>query len=163
MSPHVDTTNLVKTVKRLIEISGYVFEVTTKGFSHEESLKCPKPSGNNVNWIAGHLIDSRNSMLRMLGAEPVWPDGTGERYKRGTDPLTNASEAESWEKLAGDFKESQKRLMAALDSTELDVFNQQIGDATIGEAMSFLSFHETYHVGQLGLLRRLNGKEGVIK
>ncbi|MCH9008517.1 hypothetical protein IIA29_11025 [candidate division KSB1 bacterium] len=34
---------------------------------------------------------------------------------------------------------------------------------TVGEKLSFLHFHETYHLGQIGLLRRLAGKEGVIK
>ncbi|MBU1676531.1 DinB family protein, partial [bacterium] len=34
---------------------------------------------------------------------------------------------------------------------------------TVGSLLAGLAFHESYHCGQLGLLRRLLGKDGVIK
>jgi hypothetical protein len=39
------------------------------------------------------------------------------------------------------------------------------GDAngTLGDKLGFLQFHEAYHAGQIGLLRRLVGKEGKIQ
>ena len=33
---------------------------------------------------------------------------------------------------------------------------------TLGWRLAFLQFHEAYHAGQLGLLRRLLGKDGAI-
>ena len=34
------------------------------------------------------------------------------------------------------------------------------GSATVAGALGFLAWHESYHLGQLGLLRRLAGKPG---
>ena len=36
-------------------------------------------------------------------------------------------------------------------------------DETIGTLLTFLVFHEAYHVGQLGVIRRALGYEGVIR
>jgi len=33
---------------------------------------------------------------------------------------------------------------------------------TVAEALTILGFHEAYHVGQLGIQRRLIGKDGAI-
>ena len=32
---------------------------------------------------------------------------------------------------------------------------------TVAGLVRFMCFHESYHIGQLGLLRRLNGKSGL--
>jgi hypothetical protein len=36
-------------------------------------------------------------------------------------------------------------------------------DETVGSLLAAISFHEAYHVGQTGLLRRVVGREGVVK
>ncbi len=36
------------------------------------------------------------------------------------------------------------------------------GDPSVLGALAFLSLHESYHLGQLGYLRRLLGREGVV-
>jgi hypothetical protein len=35
------------------------------------------------------------------------------------------------------------------------------GGETVGACIRFLAFHEAYHLGQLGLFRRLAGKPGI--
>jgi hypothetical protein len=42
-------------------------------------------------------------------------------------------------------------------------FNRPPLAGSIGDALSRLNFHESYHAGQIGLLRRIAGKEGAIK
>jgi hypothetical protein len=34
---------------------------------------------------------------------------------------------------------------------------------TVGSLLAALAFHEAYHVGQTGILRRVIGREGVVK
>jgi hypothetical protein len=36
-------------------------------------------------------------------------------------------------------------------------------DETVGSNLATFVFHESYHVGQTGVLRRVAGKQGVIK
>jgi hypothetical protein len=41
--------------------------------------------------------------------------------------------------------------------------NAPAGDQSVGEKLFVLQFHEAYHAGQTGLLRRIAGHEGAIK
>lgn len=42
-------------------------------------------------------------------------------------------------------------------------FERKLENGNVGERLAFLQFHESYHAGQVGLLRRLLGKDGVIR
>jgi len=41
--------------------------------------------------------------------------------------------------------------------------DKAVGNKTVGNQLAFFQFHEAYHAGQVGLLRRLAGKEGALR
>ena len=43
-----------------------------------------------------------------------------------------------------------------------DIVREHYPALALGDRLSFLQFHETYHAGQTGILRRLAGKKGAI-
>ncbi len=123
-----------------------------------------REGGNPARWILAHLIASKRGLLRALGA--------------GSPP-------EAWEALAGRGGSAAAELPDALallpawhaDNaalvTRLEDLNSAAaaapsprpmpdGSATIGAMARFLQFHEAYHLGQIGLLRRQCGKPGAI-
>jgi len=55
------------------------------------------------------------------------------------------------------FNASQEKIMKVLPETDLS------GDEEKLKNITGLSFHEAYHAGQLGVLRRIAGKEGALK
>jgi len=65
--------------------------------------------------------------------------------------------------ILADLERSQERLMARLERVTGEELAATRGDSTMGKQLAFFQFHETYHVGQTGLLRRIAGKEGVIR
>ena len=64
-----------------------VLEMQTKGLTQEESLRQPPFRGNCLNWVVGHIANSRDTILHTLGAEPVLGEA-GARYARESDPIT---------------------------------------------------------------------------
>ena len=59
-----------------------------------------------------------------------------------------------------DLASAQEHLLARIkrmDASELDV-TPAGHERSLGEQLSFLSWHETYHVGQTEALRQLAGK-----
>lgn len=139
-----------------------------EGVSHDESLVNPEPFGNNANWILGHLVDSCNGVLRLLGQPTVLEPAALGRYRRGSDPLLDAGDAVALERLLEAWDDASRRVNVGLKGATGDLLdaplpegNPRIGD-TIGAALAFLAFHQAYHAGQLGLLRRLLGKSGAI-
>ena len=84
------------------------------------------------------------------------------RYKSGSSPITTASQSLSLEKLLDDFEESQKRILAALERITADelaaVVDTRFGARPVSQHIAGLHWHETYHTGQLELLRALARK-----
>lgn len=149
-------SNEIELVKNQINITYQVVLINTEGITHEESMIFPNREANCMNWVLGHLIYIRNGLLNILGEEPVWDGETFSGYNRGAIALERKNEFINFEELKSYLQQSQDKLEAKLDS--LDHFHsEQIKD------IATLCFHENYHSGQLGYIRRLVGKPGAIK
>lgn len=129
------------------------------GLNHEDSVIQPPFEANCMNWVVGHIIRGRNTALTLLEAEPIFSDDLVERFKTGSDPITNEDNAISFEKLVNDLNTSQDRLAAALDEITPEALAElkttDRGEKPVGAHLSGLAWHETYHTGQLELLRSL--------
>jgi hypothetical protein len=102
-------------------------------------------------------------MLQALGAPTVWTDEAQARYDRGSAPLGAGDPGVvTIEELTREFDRAGKQLRAALESASPQTFEAPMGKATVGRRLLFLAMHEAYHVGQIGLGRRIAGKPGAI-
>lgn len=156
----------------LIEQLGYnqgVLKINLKDLSHEDSLVAPSRGGNCINWVVGHVAYARNNMLKILGKEALWDDDSATPYQRGSKPLT-AENALTLTEIIEKYDAAQEAMIDALKGLSADEFAAKSpvsifkGDEeTVASAITFMVFHETYHVGQTGLLRRVAGKEGAIQ
>ena len=74
-------------------------------------------------------------------------------------------------RLQSALEESQKKLVPALQGMSDDALAADVPQkfkrpplmGSVGDALARLCYHEGYHNGQIGILRRLAGKEGAIK
>lgn len=150
---------------RLFRIHDQVWRVNLKDVTQEESLRDPRPAGNCLNWVAGHLVFSRNHVLQLLGREPVWSDERAKVYERGSAVL-DPDDALDLDEIRTLWKTAQKGIVAGLREIGVEQLTAespaQAFGSTVGDDLAGLQFHESYHLGQLGLLRRLAGKEGAI-
>jgi len=158
-----------KTLGVLFEFTYNVAKQNIDGFSHEDSLRQPKDAGNCLNWVLGHIVAERQGMLKWMGQDPLWSDEDRERYGRGSDPIVDASEAVKWDKILQDLEATQELIRAALRELTPETLTAPIpqernflGLDSLGEMFAAYTFHEAYHAGQTGILRRILGREGVI-
>jgi uncharacterized damage-inducible protein DinB len=152
----------IEALQKLYGINHRALELNVEGLSHEDSLIQPPRGGNCLNWVAGHVVANRNFILGLVGEQPIWSEADAEPYKRGSAPITDGSRARKFEQIVADFARSQERLRAALGKISEQDLEQKKGNETVGDSLRFLQFHEAYHIGQMGLLRRMAGKEGAI-
>lgn len=135
-----------------------------EGVSREEALIHPDRGGNCINWVAGHIVASRNNVLQLLDQHPVWPTALAHLYSGREDAGWTAELAADLDIIRADLAKSQKTIMSALDSTDAKLLSRRSENGrTLGEVIGFFQFHEAYHAGQVGILRRIVGKHGVIK
>ncbi len=130
-----------------------------------DSITMPPTGGNCLNWVVGHLVATRNDILEIVGKEPIWSDEKAAGYRRG-ETLTDADKALPWATLLEDFNSSQNTMLEGVGAMAPEALaapdENPTPGKTVGETLFFYQFHEAYHIGQLGLLRRLVGKKGGI-
>jgi uncharacterized damage-inducible protein DinB len=137
------------------------------GMTHEQSLARPESGGNCANWILGHIVNVHNSLMRLLGEEPVW--ASEQLMLAGFDPITGPENAIDWDTLRSRFLGSRDRCLAAVAKLSDEALVQGGlphpfgGTATREELLSLIAFHQTYHCGQLGIARRFAGLDGAVK
>ena len=147
----------------LVNFNSQAMGLNLGGITHEDSLVQP-PSGNCINWMAGHLLVHRHRMLEALGEPAPIPEEL-MRYDRGSQPVTgDGPDVLPFERLRDDLEGFKDRIVAAIQKTGDDGLaqSQPSGKGTVGQRLLMLSMHEAYHTGQMGVLRRIAGKERAI-
>ena len=146
-------------------------KINLAGVTHEESMIQPGPGGNCINWVLGHLLSIYNQALPLLGQQPVLDQPTITRYARGSDAITDPADARRFEELMTAWDETVKRIDTGLAGLTPETLDRpapagsgpsEPGDK-VRDTLSVLMFHQGYHAGQTGVLRRLVGKAGAIK
>jgi hypothetical protein len=146
-----------------------VVRLNVEGISHEESLIHPQPEGNCLNWVIGHLVSAYQSIFPLLGQEPVMGEGRLKPYARHSSPLKDSAEAVPLQELLAVFGTASERVdagLAVLAPKKLDepapYSPTNDPKETVRSLLASISFHQAYHAGQTGLLRRVIGKPGAI-
>jgi hypothetical protein len=129
------------------------------GLSNEDSLLQPPFEANCLNWVLGHILAGRNEALSYLDGEPIWDEPELSRYKSGSPAITATDQALPLQRLLDDFEESHQRIVAALEASTPEslaaVVETRFGERPVGQHIAGLHWHETYHTGQLELLRAM--------
>ena len=147
----------------LFERSYATLKDQTNGLTHADSLLQYPFRGNCLNWVLGHIINSRNGIMAALGMTPIWSDELRQQYGRGSDPITpeNSATAYRFEDMLRDLDTTQEQIIACLrGKTFADM--QQPSDRpnmVMGERLAQSAWHEAYHTGNTEALRQLAGKD----
>ncbi|RMF57310.1 MAG: DinB family protein [Calditrichaeota bacterium] len=149
---------------KMFQYNYYCLMKNLDGISEEESFFQPVPGGNCLNWVTGHILATRNLIFFCLNKEPVLEESLASRYKRGSEPITEPQQGLPWDDLLNLLENSQEQLLTTIKNlSPQDLRRRELDDQeTLAEKLIGLHFHEAYHVGQTGILRRLLGKEGAI-
>ncbi len=159
-----------KTIALQLELCHRVFEKNVGDVSHEESLARPEEGGNCLNWVVGHLTRTRNMALGTMGQKSPYPMSDFDPYDERTGVSFNRQNALPIEELRRRYSAMQEPLVKAISAMPAELLaskppRNMTGDPneTVGSNLATFVFHESYHVGQTGVLRRVAGKPGVIK
>jgi hypothetical protein len=165
----MDLETLRWTLSIQLRYTTHVFQANLAGLSDDDALRQPETGGNCLNWVTGHVVGTRGAMLGLLGQECPFPAERYERYRRGTAPLTGAAGAMPLATMVADFAATAEPLRAGLAALTKNALAAKAPfspggreDETVGSLLVGLVFHEAYHNGQLGTLRRLTGAPGAL-
>ena len=149
----------------LFERTHWVIVKQTDGLTHADSLMQLPFRGNCLNWVLGHLMVYRDKVLELLGEASILSESETRLCKRESTPITDSDSSVKLENLLRGLEQSQERILAGLKIVTPDTMDERVDEGkeqTVRERIEFLQWHETYHVGQLEILRQLAGKNDSI-
>jgi uncharacterized damage-inducible protein DinB len=150
-------------LSQLFEMNFGALSGNLEGITHEQSLVLPQPEGNCINWVLGHMVASRSRILPLLEVQPPWDSELSFLYSGRPEAEWSTARAIQLESIKVDYARSQQAILTALHGMTNAKLTKAIKGKPLLEVLGFAHFHETYHVGQIGLLRRIVGHHGVIK
>jgi len=156
---------ITPTAKLIIELYHYnhnIIHQQLNGITHAESLLQPPFRGNCINWVIGHIVCIRDECLAQLGLPGTFSESESKKYGYGSEPITDASQAIDLITMVKKLDESLATIVSKLESLSQADLDREArtwrGPLPLSEAVSFMLWHESYHSGQLELLRQLTGK-----
>lgn len=132
-----------------------------EGLTDEQALMTLFEGGNHFNWLVAHLVTSRDDMLDVLGAERVRAKEIDDRFDYGQPP-PSPEEAMPLEEHVTAYLTAHDRLKAALEAHTAEELVRPREKHTLDHELTFMLWHEAYHVGQATLYRRRAGLKSPI-
>jgi uncharacterized damage-inducible protein DinB len=116
------------------------------------------------------MTRTRNMALGSMGQKSPYPMEDFDPYDDRTGVRFSRQNALPFDELRRRYKAMQEPLVSAIKGMSPEVMASRLprnltGDPneTLGSNLATFVFHECYHVGQTGVLRRVVGKPGVVK
>jgi len=137
-------------------------DILAAGLEEIDWAQSPGGESNPAIWILGHMVSSRRHILRQLGTD-VPAEGYDGLFSMGKERDREVTYPPA-ELLMDDYKHTGRRLSDILALVSREQADEAVehqapdGSTTVEGAINFYFFHEVYHLGQLGLIRRVLGK-----
>ncbi|HLY69289.1 MAG TPA: DinB family protein [Puia sp.] len=157
----------IKILAEQFSLNTRLFNNVLEGIEDVQGNKRVNEEVNHLQWIAGHITNARYNYSAMLGLETIFEykelyvDPTAPPPgNRAIDPKIKypslSKIAELWNELALSFvdaisKVSDEQAVAVLP------FGTPINDNSFIGFFGFLLSHESYHIGQMSLIRKYLG------
>lgn len=147
----------------------WAFDITVKNrkilesfldnYTLEELNKIPDGFSNNIIWNIAHVIATQQILVyRLSGLPTIISDDLIDRFKKGTKPESDLSQAE--------VDAIKNLLFSTIEKTKEDFNNKVFQDyneytvttkstlTNVEEAIDFNNFHEGIHLGSILALRK---------
>ncbi len=145
---------------RSFEMTARLIRRALEGLDRSALLRRVTPDSNPMLWMVGHMALYRSMLLGLLGGDRAacWSD----LFERGAGPA-DESLYPSLDELLVEFDAITLELKARFEVVMVAELDAPVAkgtpsiDGTLAGCAAFLAFHEGYHCGQMGLLRKQLG------
>lgn len=151
-----------KKMNQLFDVSTTSRNMVSKflsGYNLDQLNTIPEGFSNNLIWNIGHIVVVQQMLVYKLSGLPMMiSDEMVEKYKRGTKPEQDATQA--------DVDEIQSFLFETINQTKADLEKKVFKDfqefttmtgftiKTAEDAMAFNVYHEALHAGMMMSIRK---------
>ena len=142
------------------ELNTRLFRNCLLDVTDADAIQRPSNTVNSISFIACHVLDARHFLARFLGLQLTNPIESVIGTASGIDDVASlpplADLRRHWTSVSRDVE----ACISGLHDDELNLLSPQrfpVDSPTIAAAIEFQLHHESYHIGQLALLRKYFG------
>ena len=150
----------VAPLAEILRLNTVLFRNCLDELTDEQAARRPSGAPNSAAFVAAHLTNSRFYLLGALGVaekDPLAPYLDGRKSLDQLERLPALSEIQAaWTQAAHLLRDR----LATLTPAELDgpsTVRFPLANGTLLGTLTFLVQHDSYHIGQLSLLRKYCG------
>ena len=117
--------------------------------------------GPSIAWAVGHMLDYRCQLIGLLGTPRASPFDVAFATSGATDGADYPTVAEfrrRWKEIEADLETAVEGATEA--TVRAAVEGGPFAGQSVLDAVGFFTFHEAYHVGALGAIRKAMGLPG---
>ena len=150
----------LQTLTHQFQFNNGIYARTVAGIPPEQWLIQPSEESNHLLWVVGHAAVTRAAGVRLLGGQ--WSAPWQNLFTRGQKKVDNGKYPSVGE-VQQAWNEIDERLQSALPTASPELMSQPVEkgkpsiDGTVGGTVGFLCLHESYHLGQMGFIRKWLG------
>lgn len=155
----------IATAAEMFRMNAHILEKSLTPLKADEWLKRPNGTSNHVLWIVGHMAWARGTALSFTGTE--WSHPWLSKFARGAKVLEDSEYPSpdevlaAWREVAAltpqAFEAAPEEKLVADPPPGIPTF-----DGKTSGVLSFLAFHESYHVGQVAYVSTWLGHTGPV-
>lgn len=140
-----------------LRLNSRLFKNCLADLTEEQARIRPSDTTNSAAFVAAHMAQSRYYTLKVLGAERPNPLVPYLGEWRGIDEIQEWPTLPEIESAWNDASTALDARLAAIAPAELDAASgtqMPIEDTSLLGLFTFMVQHDSYHLGQLSLLRK---------
>lgn len=140
-----------------------LLERNLEGLTDELAVRRPGPAAASPAWLLAHVYMTRRLILKLLEMPQPKEEDLGTSGFRGSDGETVQVPFSELVRRFRATDELMKQAFMAVTDWERPSKNPDTGaEQPLEQTIAFLHMHESYHIGQIALGRKLLGLPGVI-
>jgi uncharacterized damage-inducible protein DinB len=153
---------ILKPILESFRTTNFVLELCLADMKEKDAkTRIRNGEGPSIAWQVGHLLDHRCKVLELLGTEresPYRAKYTATGASDGSDYPDIADYRRQWEEIYAEIEAAIGT--GSAESLDRILQHQPHGEKTVLDSIMFLMWHEAYHVGAVGTIRKELGYPG---
>jgi uncharacterized damage-inducible protein DinB len=146
----------------ILRMNTKLFRNCLDGVTDEMAIMRPSSSTNSAAFVASHLTEARFFLLQIIGGTEKSPIGAYLENARGIDDVKRFPAVVEIQHAWTTASHALRDRLAVMTPAEVDAsiacpFPLPISDSTALNLLTFFVQHDSYHIGQLALLRKHAG------
>ncbi len=154
-----------KVIIETFNTNNYLITKALEDVSDENFFKRPNETTNPIHFLLGHLTHYRYQIAKIFGHKEEFQHS--KLYAMG-EKIGKNSQYPSADELKAEWQKITDAMKTYLENADTEILSKEtpkkhpIGEQNVIGTLQFLFFHEAYHLGQICIVRRFHGYEGII-